>query len=104
MTDRAATKVVKAPIATGCLDYFPDALAAVAEVSVSGNEQHIPGQPLKWDRSKSPDEANCAIRHFVKRGTFDTDGKRHTAKAAWRILALLQKEIEAAKASSETTS
>lgn len=82
------------PIATGVLDYFPDALVAVAEVSYMGNLQHNPGQPLHWDRSKSRDEADCMIRHYLQRGTRDIDGTRHTAKMVWRALALLQKEIE----------
>jgi hypothetical protein len=92
-TDPAARK--RFPIASGVLDYFPDAIVAIAEVSHAGNEQHNPGKPLHWDRAKSTDEADTAMRHFMQRGTLDTDGKRHTAKAAWRILALLQKEIEA---------
>jgi Domain of unknown function (DUF5664) len=82
------------PIATGCLDYFPDALAAVAEVSRVGNEQHNPGSALHWDRTKSTDEADSLMRHMVERGTRDHDGLLHTAKVAWRALALLQKEIE----------
>lgn len=85
------------PIATGVLDYFPDALCAVAECSRAGNEQHNPGQPLHWDRSKSTDEADALARHLMQRGTVDTDGIRHSAKTAWRALALLQKEIEDAK-------
>lgn len=100
-TDAKARKNV--PIATGCLDYFPDALAAVAEVSRVGNEQHHPGTPLHWDRSKSTDEADALIRHFMERGTFDTDGLRHSAKTAWRALALLQKEIEAWKLQSSSS-
>ena len=82
------------PIASGVLDYFPDALAAVAFVSWIGNEQHNPGQPLHWDRSKSTDEADALIRHFIQRGMIDVDGTLHSAKVAWRALALLQKEIE----------
>ncbi|WP_162455369.1 dATP/dGTP diphosphohydrolase domain-containing protein [Pseudoxanthomonas kalamensis] len=93
-TDAAARKLI--PLATGCLDYFPNALAAVAELSAIGNEQHNPGQPLHWDRSKSGDEADALMRHLMQRGTVDTDGVRHSAKVAWRALALLQKEIEAA--------
>lgn len=85
----------KFPIASGVLDYFPDAIAAIAEVSQKGNDQHNPGQPLRWDRSKSGDEADTGLRHFLERGTRDKDGLRHTAKYAWRALALLQKEIEA---------
>lgn len=87
------------PIASGCLDYFPDALLAVAELSRIGNDRHNPGQPLHWDRTKSTDEADALLRHLIDRGTFDSDGVRHSAKVAWRALALLQKEIEAARAS-----
>lgn len=83
------------PVASGVLDYFPDALVAVAEVSAAGNDQHHKGKPLHWDRNKSSDEADACIRHFMQRGLLDTDGKRHSAKMAWRALALLQKEIEA---------
>lgn len=82
------------PVASGVLDYFPDALAVIANVSWVGNEQHNPGTPLHWDRSKSTDEADTLIRHFLQRGTLDSDGIRHTAKMAWRALALLQKELE----------
>lgn len=91
--DAAARKA--APVATGVIDYFPDALVAIAALSKLGNEQHNPGTPLHWDRAKSGDEGDCLIRHFIDRGTFDTDGVRHSAKMAWRALALLQKEIEA---------
>lgn len=84
------------PIGTGVLDYFPAALAAVAHCSFVGNEQHNPGEPLHWARGKSTDEADALIRHFLERGTVDTDGVRHSAKMAWRALALLQKELEAA--------
>lgn len=82
------------PLATGVLDYFPDALAAVAEVSRVGNDQHNPGQPLHWDKTKSLDHADSLLRHLVDRGSRDNDGVRHSAKAAWRALALLQTEIE----------
>lgn len=85
----------KIPIATGVLDYFPDALAEIARVSQSGNDQHNPGQPLHWNRALSTDHPDCLIRHFLERGTRDDDGQRHSAKAAWRALALLQEEIEA---------
>ncbi len=85
------------PVASGVLDYFPDALVAVANVSWKGNEQHNPGQPLNWARGKSPDEADTMIRHFLQRGTMDIDGIRHSAKMVWRALAFLQKEIEGEK-------
>ena len=94
-TDAKARKNI--PVATGCVDYFPDALAAVAELSRVGHEQHNPGTPLRWDRSKSGDESDALMRHFLQRGTIDSDGIRHSAKVAWRALALLQKELEAAQ-------
>jgi hypothetical protein len=93
--DAAARKAL--PIATGFVDYFPDAMAAVAELSRIGNDQHNPGKPLHWDRSKSGDESDALMRHFLQRGTIDTDGVRHSAKVAWRAMAMLQKEIEQAR-------
>jgi Domain of unknown function (DUF5664) len=83
------------PMGTGLLDYFPDALAAVSEVSYRGNQKHNPGEPLHWARGKSMDHADCIIRHFVERGSRDEEGNRHSAQLAWRALALLQEEIEA---------
>ena len=87
------------PITSGVLDYFPLAIAAVAKCSKAGNDQHHPGSPLHWDKSKSTDHADCIGRHLIDRGTLDTDGIRHSAKLAWRALALLQTELaaEAAK-------
>jgi len=82
------------PVATGVMDYFPLALYEIAHVSWKGNEQHQPGTPVHWDRTKSKDEADALMRHFLARGTKDTDGLRHSAKMAWRALALLQKELE----------
>lgn len=85
------------PMFEGLMKYFPDALAEVSNVSFVGNEQHNPGQPLHWDRSKSTDEDDAMLRHVKDRAkgiVFDTDGVRHRAKAAWRALAALQKEIE----------
>lgn len=86
------------PIARGVLDYFPDAIAEIARVSFVGNEQHNAGQPMHWAREKSTDHADCIVRHLLERGTLDGDGLRHTAKVAWRALALLQTELEAAAA------
>ena len=91
-TDPAERKA--APICTGVLDYFPLALLEVARVSKIGNDQHNPGEPLHWARGKSTDQADTIIRHIMERGTVDTDGVRHLAKAAWRCLAALQLEME----------
>lgn len=84
------------PMARGLLDYFPDALAEVAHVSLVGNEQHHPGKPVHWEKDKSTDHSDCLLRHLTDAGTPDTDGLSHTAKVAWRALALLQTELEAA--------
>jgi len=84
------------PIATGCLDYFSSALIAIAQVSKAGNDQHNPGEPLHWARGKSEDHADAMIRHFLDRGGFDHDKVRHSAKMAWRSIAILQLELEAA--------
>lgn len=94
-TDAAARKAL--PIYSGVLKYFPDALLAVADVSKRGNDQHNPGQPLHWAKEKSADEADALLRHLVDAGAFDADGVRHSAKVAWRALALLQREIDAAR-------
>lgn len=83
------------PITTGVLDYFPLAIAEVARTSWIGNEQHNPGQPMHWARDKSEDHADCISRHLIERGRIDSDGLRHSAKLAWRALALLQMELEA---------
>ena len=84
----------KLPITTGVLDYFPDAIAEVAHCSKVGNDQHNPGEPLHWAKGKSMDHADALVRHLMERGTLDTDGVRHSAKVAWRSLALLQNEID----------
>lgn len=86
------------PIFDGAVMYFPKALAAVADVSRIGNEQHNPGKPLHWNRTTSMDQFNTALRHLIDHGCGfrrDSDGARHLAKAAWRILAALELDIEA---------
>lgn len=87
-----------APVARGVLDYFPDALFEVAELSRIGNEQHNPGQPMYWAKHKSTDHADCIVRHLADRGTRDSDKVRHSTKVAWRGMAMLQIEIEAERA------
>jgi dATP/dGTP diphosphohydrolase, N-terminal len=89
------------PMAEGLLDYFPDALAAVSNLSFLGNAKHNKDEPLHHARSKSTDHADCIMRHLTERGGFDTimvDGTeyrvRHSVALAWRALALAQEEIE----------
>lgn len=84
------------PMARGLLDYFPAALAEVAKVSKAGNDKHNPGEEMHHARGKSSDHADCIVRHLADRGNVDPDdNQRHSAKLAWRALALLQEELEA---------
>lgn len=80
-----AQKRKQIPVYSGCVHYFPLALAAVSALSKQGNDQHNPGKRLHWDRSKSGDEKDAMMRHII-----DEDW----VHVAWRALANLQKEIE----------
>ena len=94
-TDSKARKDI--PIYTGFIKYFPLAIAAVAELSRTANEQHNPGQPVHWDRSKSGDELDAQMRHVLDYSSgqeTDTDGALHLTKNAWRAMAKLQKVLE----------
>ncbi len=83
------------PVFSGCLAYFPDALAEVARLSKAGNDKHNPGQPLHWSRDKSNDHLDCIARHLLDAGVVDEeDGFYHDVKVAWRALANLQVLLE----------
>ena len=82
--DAAARKTF--PIYSGLMAYFPDALALVAHHSYVGNEQHHPGTPLHWDKSKSADELDAQGRHILEGKWVDV---------AWRSLAHLQRMVDA---------
>ena len=73
------------PVYSGFIKYFPLAIAEVARLSKEGNDQHNPGKPLHWDRSKSGDEKDAMMRHII-----DEDW----VHVAWRAMANLQKELE----------
>lgn len=83
----------KYAVVRGVLDYFPAALLEVSLVSEAGSRQHGVGE-YRWARGKSRDHADALVRHLIERGSRDADGVRHTAKVAWRALALLQEELE----------
>ncbi len=53
------------PLLSGCLKYFPAALAGVANVSKLGNDKHNPGRPLHHARGKSMDHGDCILRHLM---------------------------------------
>lgn len=90
--DAAARK--RLPVYSGVIAYFPDALIGVSEVSFDGNEQHNPGTPLHWDRTKSKDQRDALARHMIE-SIEDTEEGLYAAKQmAWRALADLQLKIE----------
>src|SRR5581483_10737678 len=62
-TDSNTRKLM--PVATGCLQYFPDALLCVSFISRVGNDKHNPGQPLHWAKEKSTDEPDAEVRHLL---------------------------------------
>lgn len=95
MNELTAKQRKEIPIYSGCLMYFPKAIAEVAKLSFIANEQHNPGTKMHWDRSKSGDELDALTRHLMQAGTIDTDGMLHSTKVAWRALANLEKELEA---------
>jgi len=89
------------PVYSGFVKYFPRAIIAVARLSQIGNDQHNPGKPLFWDRSKSQDEEDALMRHLLDDTLgrpIDTDGMLHATKVAWRAMARLEKMLEAKEA------
>jgi hypothetical protein len=92
----------KIPIYSGVLSYFPDAIAEIANLSWTGNNQHNKGEKLHWSREKSSDHEDTLVRHLMESGTRDSDGVRHSSKVCWRAMAMLQLEIEADRAKEET--
>lgn len=84
------------PVFSGCLAYFPNALKEVSKASLAGNKQHLDGQPLHWDKSKSTDHADALVRHLLDHAEnpVDDDGVLHLSKTAWRALALLEQYLE----------
>ncbi len=89
------------PVYSGFVCYFPDAIAEVAKLSKAGNDQHNPGKPLHWDRSKSGDERDALMRHVIDGACImvgDEDALDlailEARAVAWRSMADLQKLCE----------
>lgn len=53
------------PLFSGCLRYFPAAIAGVSRISKIGNDKHNKGLPLHHARNKSGDHTDCIIRHMM---------------------------------------
>jgi hypothetical protein len=105
-TDYAARKDL--PLYTYLTQYHPDAIIELVKVSVAGNIQHNPGEPMHWARGKSMDQLNTAVRHVMDHGmgsVYDDSEPSevterigpvmHLAKAAWRLMAEMQLLCEA---------
>lgn len=87
-----------APLHRGVLGYFPAALFAIAQHSMESDMKHNPDNTdgPHWARKKSPDHADCIVRHLIDAGAPGTpDRKYHLRALAWRALAMLQEECEA---------
>jgi len=82
------------PIGTGVLDYFPLTMAEIAKASLAGNRQHMPGEVLHWDRSKSSDDFDAMIRHALQRNDPDDGEVSHAGAMAWRACAVAEKILE----------
>lgn len=98
------------PLFSFLTGYFPKALVEVVKVCVAGNVQHnkeAAPTDIFWARGKSTDQLNTALRHLFDHkisGPFDDEPEKvqeiiggrtyHLAKAAWRILAELELQIE----------
>lgn len=84
-------------MATGAVDYFPNALAAVGRHSRLGNEKYPPAdgcKELRWSFDVSTNHADAIMSHLAQRGTIDPEtGHSHTVALAWRALALLETEL-----------
>ena len=95
-----STERKQIPLVGGLLNYFPDALVAVARISKKGNEKHNPGKPLHWSRDKSTDHLECIARHLIDWDKIDPDdGEYHIDHLIWRACAQSQllKEAHGAK-------
>ncbi len=103
-TDSAVRKGM--PVATGFVQYFPDALLIAAMVSRVGNDKHNPGEPLHWDKSKSTDEPDAELRHMIDRFRNDPPDPGlealahlgHYASKLWRAAADAQRACDAVRA------
>lgn len=96
----AARKLIK-PFA-GFFAYFPDAIAAVAQLSAIANEKHNPGEPMHWAKGKSAEQRESQARHMLdeardgplSRDRYQVNGEvfmlLHAVSNAWRAMAQLQ--------------
>lgn len=100
-TDSKARK--EFPMLSGCVRYFPAALAGVAKISKLGNDKHNSGEEMHHARGKSMDHGDCVIRHLIDvqdlLAKLEREGNAQVvqdavllevSQMAWRALALSQ--------------
>lgn len=79
---------------TGCVGYFPNALAAIGRWSVKANAKHNPGEPVGWAFGKSTQHLDAALSHLTDPyGIDEESGEIHLVNAAWRVLAALETHL-----------
>ena len=92
-TDSQARKNI--PVYRGFIKPFPDAIAAVAQLTAIATKQHHPDGGVYWDKSKSTDELDALLRHMLDDVMVpfsrDAEGALHAVKIAWRGMANLQR-------------
>ncbi len=94
-TGSAARKGI--PIYRGFMKIFPDAIAAVSQLTALSTEKHNPGGDVGWQKDKSTDELDAGLRHMLDDimsedpVARDEDGALHATKMAWRMMANLQR-------------
>jgi hypothetical protein len=102
-TDSATRKGM--PVATGFVEYFPDAMLIASMVSLVGAIKHCGGK-LGWDKSKSGDEPDAELRHMIDRFRGDPADPGlealahlgHYASKLWRAAADAQRACDAVRA------
>ena len=91
------------PVYDGFICYFPRGMAEVAVHSKLSNDQHNPGEPMYWNRSKSMDHDNSEARHMLDKAIAGKDAPLRQQieiqrARCWRSMAelecLLEKELE----------
>jgi len=89
-----ATERKNTPVYTGFMCFFPLGIAEVARHSHESTQQHHPGEPCHWDKSKSTDEKDSQARHLLDQ-TFPNQSLDaqiiHARAGAWRAMANLER-------------
>jgi hypothetical protein len=67
------------PLLRGLFNYFPAALARIANLSMRANEKHNKGEPMHHARGKSTDHGDCILRHTMDAEDLKAKIERDTA-------------------------